>query len=250
MTVSFLPDVTCHLLSKTHYDKSARSLHSLPIGTHVDVQHHRTKLWSMCGVIVVLGTSTRTVYPFPLAGLHAPVLRHSYLSFRWPTCATMFAIATQALYIALPLSSVSSLQIIALFSRALSQNVVVALHCVYHNNCFPPLVPVVRCVAFGRIEVPECPTLAPGFSLGPTTLLQNSSSVSSRLQPRLVHVNLVSPTPTSSRLCQPRLAYVYLVSCKTCRAAISHYFSVSLSFLSCVLLRQIYFRFIYFVIFL
>ena len=53
------------------------------------------------------------------------------------TCAPMFAIATQALYIALLLSHLSP-QIIALFSRAHSHNVVVALRCVYHNKCFPP----------------------------------------------------------------------------------------------------------------
>ena len=55
-----------------------------------------------------------------------------------------------------------------------------------------------------------------------------SSPPSFHLQPRLIS-NLVSPTPTSSRLCQPHLAYVYLVSCNTCRSAISHYFSLSLS---------------------
>ncbi|XP_065182117.1 uncharacterized protein K02A2.6-like [Sycon ciliatum] len=42
--------------SKTHYDKSARSLHSLRIGTHVDVQYHQTKLWSMRVVIVAIGS--------------------------------------------------------------------------------------------------------------------------------------------------------------------------------------------------
>ena len=37
--------------------------------------------------ILVLGTSSRTILPttFPkLAGLHAPVLCHTHLSFRWP----------------------------------------------------------------------------------------------------------------------------------------------------------------------
>ena len=41
--------------AQSHYDKSARPLKKLIPGAHVDIQHPRTKLWSMRGVIVAVG---------------------------------------------------------------------------------------------------------------------------------------------------------------------------------------------------
>ena len=38
-----------------HYNQSARSLPRLSLGTHVDIQHPRTKLWSATGIIVAIG---------------------------------------------------------------------------------------------------------------------------------------------------------------------------------------------------
>ena len=55
----------CAEKAKEHYDSSARPLPRLSMGTHVDIQDSRTKLWSSHGIIVAIGNNRDYMVKLP-----------------------------------------------------------------------------------------------------------------------------------------------------------------------------------------